>query len=114
MEVYIADAFTNCPFSGNQAGVVLLGQADFPRDTLMRALAGELKHSETAFVRRTGERSFHVRFFTPVDEVDLCGHAAVAAFPAPHINSRSVCKHSIFLSEPSRPSYTFPAQPFRA
>lgn len=80
MEVYIADAFTNCPFSGNQAGVVLLGQADFPRDTLMRALAGELKHSETAFVRRTGERSFHVRFFTPVDEVDLCGHATVAAF----------------------------------
>lgn len=46
----------------------------------MRALAGELKHSETAFVRRTGEQSFHIRYFTPAEEVDLCGHATVAAF----------------------------------
>ena len=46
----------------------------------MRALAGELKHSETAFVRRTGEKSFHIRYFTPAEEVDLCGHATIASF----------------------------------
>ena len=45
-----------------------------------RALAGELKHSETAFVRRTGEGSFHIRYFTPAEEVDLCGHATIASF----------------------------------
>ena len=80
MELYIADAFTTRRFSGNQAGVALLGAEDFPEEGLMRALAGELKHSETAFVRRTGERSFHIRYFTPAEEVDLCGHATIASF----------------------------------
>ena len=80
MELYIADAFTTQRFSGNQAGVALLGAEDFPEEGLMRALAGELKHSETAFVRRTGERSFHIRYFTPAEEVDLCGHATIASF----------------------------------
>ncbi|OUN07527.1 PhzF family phenazine biosynthesis protein [Flavonifractor sp. An91] len=80
MELYVADAFTTVRFSGNQAGVTLLGEGDFPEEGLMRALAGELKHSETAFVRRTGENSFHIRYFTPVEEVDLCGHATIAAF----------------------------------
>ena len=53
MELFVADAFTTRRFSGNQAGVALLGEADFPEEGFMRALAGELKHSETAFVRRT-------------------------------------------------------------
>lgn len=80
MELFVADAFTTVRFSGNQAGVALLGEEGFPEEGLMRALAGELKHSETAFVRRTGERSFHIRYFTPAEEVDLCGHATIAAF----------------------------------
>ena len=80
MRFYVADAFTARPFSGNQAGVVPLGTGPFPEEALMRALAGELKHSETAFVRRTGEQSFHIRYFTPAEEVDLCGHATIAAF----------------------------------
>ena len=80
MHFYIADAFAAQRFSGNQAGVVPLGEGPFPEEDLMRSLAGELKHSETAFVRRAGERSFHIRYFTPVEEVDLCGHATVAAF----------------------------------
>ena len=80
MELYVADAFTTTRFSGNQAGVALLGAADFPAETLMRALAGELKHSETAFVKQTGEKAFHIRYFTPAEEVDLCGHATIAAF----------------------------------
>lgn len=80
MRLYIADAFTAQRFSGNQAGVALLGEEDFPQEDMMRALAGELKHSETAFVRQTGERAFHIRYFTPAEEVDLCGHATIAAF----------------------------------
>lgn len=80
--LYIADAFTTVRFSGNQAGVALLGGRPFPEDSFMRALAGELKHSETAFVRRTGKNAFHIRYFTPSDEVDLCGHATIAAFTA--------------------------------
>ena len=82
MELYIVDAFANQRFSGNQAGVALLGTEPFPEEELMRALAGELKHSETAFVRQTGERAFHIRYFTPAEEVDLCGHATIAAFTA--------------------------------
>ena len=80
MELYVADAFTTTRFSGNQAGVALLGAGEFPAESLMKALAGELKHSETAFVRQTGEHSFHIRYFTPAEEVDLCGHATIAAF----------------------------------
>ena len=71
MELYIADAFTATRFCGNQAGVALLGREPFPEEGFLRALAGELKHSETAFVRQTGERSFHIRYFTPAEEVDL-------------------------------------------
>ncbi len=80
MEIFIVDAFTTQQFSGNQAGVVLLGQEDFPTDQFCCSLAGELKHSETVFVRTLGENSFHMRYFTPAGEVDLCGHATVAAF----------------------------------
>ena len=80
MKLYVADAFTTQRFSGNQAGVAVLGTEPFPAEELMRALAGELKHSETAFVRQTGERAFHIRYFTPAEEVDLCGHATIASF----------------------------------
>lgn len=82
MNIYIVDAFTTARFSGNQAGVVLLGHQPFPEEGFMRALAGELKHSETAFARQTEENAFHIRYFTPSDEVDLCGHATIAAFTA--------------------------------
>lgn len=80
MEFFVADAFTSVRFSGNQAGVVLLDGDRFPPEDFMRGLAGELKHSETAFVRRTGRDCFHIRYFTPAEEVDLCGHATIASF----------------------------------
>ena len=47
MELFVADAFTTRRFSGNQAGVALLGEADFPEEGFMRALAGELKPSRS-------------------------------------------------------------------
>lgn len=81
MKLYIVDAFTIQRFSGNQAGVALLTSEE-PEltDAFCQSLAAELKHSETAFVRPTGPASFRLRYFTPEGEVDLCGHATIAAF----------------------------------
>jgi predicted PhzF superfamily epimerase YddE/YHI9 len=70
------DAFTGEPFRGNPAGVVFLEAA---RDEVwMQALAAELKHAETAYLVPEGD-GFHLRWFTPVNEVDLCGHATLAS-----------------------------------
>ena len=80
MRYYIVDAFTDRPFGGNPAGVVLLDEDPFPSDATMRQVAAELRYSETAFVRRLGGRGFHLRYFTPLAEVELCGHATVATF----------------------------------
>ena len=81
MEFFIVDAFTEQPFGGNTAGVVLLEPgAVFPDDEWMRLLAAELRYSETAFVRFDGPAEFTVRYFTPAGEIDLCGHATIASF----------------------------------
>lgn len=81
MELFIVDAFSNRIFGGNQAGVVLLKEGQsFPEPTVMREIAAELKHSETAFVRPDGANRFALRYFTPESEVDLCGHATISAF----------------------------------
>lgn len=80
MEIMVADAFAARPFCGNPAGVVLLMDEPFPQEMWMKALAGELRYSETAFVRRIGPNAFHIRYFTPAEEVDLCGHATIASF----------------------------------
>ena len=81
MNYYIVDAFTSEPFGGNPAGVVLLGKdSPFPDDGLMLKIAAELRYSETAFVQQNGPVEFTVRYFTPMSEVDLCGHATIATF----------------------------------
>ncbi len=81
MKYYIVDAFTDQPFGGNPAGVVLLEQGGaFPSDEFMQHIAAELRYSETAFVQQNGPAEFTVRYFTPRAEVDLCGHATIATF----------------------------------
>ena len=81
MDYFIVDAFTSQPFGGNPAGVVLLGQdGAFPPEELMLKVAAELRYSETAFVQQNGPAEFTLRYFTPKGEVDLCGHATIAAF----------------------------------
>lgn len=80
MRYYIVDAFTEQAFGGNPAGVVLMGRQDFPNEKLMLQVAAELRYSETAFVQQNGEREFTIRYFTPVNEVELCGHATIATF----------------------------------
>ncbi|MCE5236127.1 MAG: PhzF family phenazine biosynthesis protein [Clostridiaceae bacterium] len=79
MQLYIVDAFSQSLFGGNPAGVVLT-EAPLP-ERYMRYLAAELRYSETAFVLYEGG-SFSARYFTPTDEVSLCGHATIAAFTA--------------------------------
>ena len=84
MKYYIVDAFTDHPFGGNPAGVVLLDGNSFPSETLMLQIAAELRYSETAFVRRDSEKEFTIRYFTPMAEVELCGHATIASFALIH------------------------------
>ena len=73
---YQVDAFTDHVFGGNPAGVCLL-ERWLPEPVLKR-IAGENNLSETAFVTPRGEE-FELRWFTPTVEVDLCGHATLAA-----------------------------------
>lgn len=80
MNYFIVDAFTDKPFGGNPAGVVLLNSDSFPKEDLMLKIAAELRYSETAFVRRDSEKEFTIRYFTPKAEVELCGHATIASF----------------------------------
>lgn len=71
-------SFAKNQMGGNPAGVVL--NADKLSEEQMKTLATEIGYSETAFVMKSDKADFRVRFFTPVDEVDLCGHATVATF----------------------------------
>lgn len=80
MKLYIVDAFTEELFGGNTAGVALV-EGDWPNEERMKLLARELRYSETVFVKRKGQ-GFHMRYFTPAAEVELCGHATVGAFTA--------------------------------
>ena len=75
-ELHLVDAFTQAPFRGNTAGVCFPdGPAD---DTWMQQVAAELKHSETAFLFPEGG-NWNLRWFTPEKEIELCGHATLAA-----------------------------------
>lgn len=76
----IVDAFTEEAFSGNPAGVVFLGGDPFPEEERCIKLAAELRFSETAFIRQLTQTEYAVRYFTPVCEAALCGHATVASF----------------------------------
>jgi PhzF family phenazine biosynthesis protein len=73
--IFVVDAFTSEPFRGNPAAVVL----DHGDDRWMQRVAAEMRHSETAFVRARTGGGFDLRWFSPEVEVDLCGHATLAA-----------------------------------
>lgn len=74
--IYQVDAFSGAVFSGNPAAICPLDEW-LPDDTL-QAIATENNLSETAYFVRNGE-GFHLRWFTPGCEVDLCGHATLAS-----------------------------------
>ncbi|MCQ4332217.1 PhzF family phenazine biosynthesis protein [Natronomonas sp. F2-12] len=73
----LVDAFTREPLSGNAAGLV--PEAEGLDDEQMGSIARELNASETAFLLPSAEADRRLRYFTPAGEIDLCGHATVAA-----------------------------------
>ena len=75
MKQYIVDAFTDQVFAGNPAAICVLDRW-LPED-LMQKITRENNLSETAFAVKTGE-TYHLRWFTPGGEIDLCGHATLA------------------------------------
>lgn len=80
------EAFAARPGLGNPAGVVL--DADGLSDLAMQAIARAVGFNETAFVLPSRAADVRLRYFTPGHEVDLCGHATIAAFVALHRSGR--------------------------
>ena len=76
MKQYIVDAFTDKPFSGNPAAVCVMDR--WPSEASMIKLAMENNLSETAFIVKEDE-GYHLRWFTPGSEIELCGHATLAS-----------------------------------
>jgi trans-2,3-dihydro-3-hydroxyanthranilate isomerase len=80
LDIWLVDSFTDTPLTGNAASVVL--DAEGLTDDDCRRISAEIGVSESAFVfPGTNEGAdYRLRFFTPTQEVDLCGHATLAAF----------------------------------
>jgi len=77
LPIYQVDAFTRERFKGNSAAVVPLEQ--WLSDAQMQAIAAENNLSETAFLVREPDGAFHIRWFSPLTEIDFCGHATLAS-----------------------------------
>lgn len=76
--VYVASAFSKNQKGGNKAGVVLL---EHPLNSLSKmSIAKELGFAETAFISKSTRADYKFEYFTPKEEVDLCGHATIASF----------------------------------
>ena len=78
IQVHTLNAFAKTENGGNPAGVVL--NASDLSDEQMLEVAKKVGFSETAFVQKSDNADFKVKFFTPSAEVDLCGHATIATF----------------------------------
>lgn len=89
LELAVVDAFTSEPFAGNPAAVAILDA--FGDEARMQAVAREMNYSETAFAVPRADGDYDLRWFTPAVEMDLCGHATLAAA---HVLTRSVRFHT--------------------
>lgn len=78
INIFQVDTFTDTAFGGNPAGVVpnAVGLSEYD----MQKIANEMNVSETAFVVQIDDSLYRVRYFTPLSEVDLCGHGSIATF----------------------------------
>ncbi len=77
LEINIVDAFTDVAFKGNSAAVIIT--KDWLCDELMQSIALENNLSETAFVKQIDNEHFEIRWFSPITEIDFCGHATLAS-----------------------------------
>ena len=82
--VYTLNAFAKGERGGNPAGVVLEGEELSLDASEMQLIAKELGFSETAFMEKSKLANYKISYFTPASEVDLCGHATIAAFGLMH------------------------------
>lgn len=104
LTIYQVDAFTENIFGGNPAAVIPL--TSWLDETLMQQIAMENNLSETAFIVKDDE-AYHIRWFTPEYEIDLCGHATLASafviknFLEPHLQEIH------FTTEKAGPLRTF-------
>ena len=97
MEVtaYTINAFARTEEGGNPAGVVL--HADQLSEQQMKQIAKAVGFSETAFLMQSASADCRVRFFTPADEVDLCGHATIGTFSL--LRQKGMLKRGCYRAE---------------
>jgi len=117
LKIQQIDAFTKEPFRGNPAAVCPLD--DWLDDSLLQAIAAEMNLSETAFFVKRDDH-YELRWFTPVVEVDLCGHATLASAHAIFADSETPARRVEFSTKSGRLSVMreedllvmdFPSQP---
>lgn len=75
--IYVVDAFTEASYKGNAAAVVIVDT--WPDVPLMQHIATQNNLSETAYIKPISLNRFHIRWFSPLTEIDFCGHATLAA-----------------------------------
>lgn len=95
INAYKINAFAKTIQGGNPAGVVM--GAEVLTEADMKKIARILDFSETAFVMKSDSADFKVRFFTPIEEVDLCGHATIGTFSA--LLSKNIIKPGKYTQE---------------
>ena len=76
LKIYQIDAFTNKVFKGNYAAVIIL--EEWLSTELMQQIATENNLSETAFALKNAQNIYEIRWFSPLSEIDFCGHATLA------------------------------------
>ncbi|MCE2571182.1 PhzF family phenazine biosynthesis protein [Motilimonas eburnea] len=77
LDIYVIDAFADQQFKGNSAAVVPVEQ--WPSDALMQNIAAENNLSETAYIKHIADNTYEIRWFSPLTEIDFCGHATLAS-----------------------------------
>jgi PhzF family phenazine biosynthesis protein len=80
IQIQLYDVFSTRLFGGNVAGVVYADER--LDDDAMQQIAAEVPVATTGFVSKLDEGSWRVRFFTPTQEIDMCGHVVVGVFTA--------------------------------
>ncbi len=111
LPIYQVDAFASAPFHGNPAAIVPLDS--WLPDSVMQSIAEENNLAETAFYVREGG-SYRIRWFTPTLEVDLCGHATLAAasvLALPKVVFQSKSGELTVTREGDRYTLDFPSLP---
>jgi predicted PhzF superfamily epimerase YddE/YHI9 len=112
LELTVVDNFTDRPFAGNPAAVTVVDA--FPPDTRMQQVAAEMNLAETAFVVPRPDGDHDLRWFTPSVEVDLCGHATLAAAHVLGGSARFHTRSGVLCCSPGlsgRIEMDFPATP---